>query len=166
MAEASDIVTQVREREQRRGNPFREVLARPGALGFSAAGFVGRMPMSMFGLGTVLLIAAVTGRYGMAGVVAAAGSVGYAICAPQLAKLTDRLGQQRVLRPQAAVFALSTIAFIACAQLRAPVWVLLSTGALAGASMPSLSSMVRSRWSALVHDPPPLPSSFALGAVA
>src|SRR5258706_8151752 len=81
MAEASDIVTQVREREQRRGNPFREVLARPGALRFSAAGFVGRMPMSMFGLGTVLLIASVTGRYGLAGIVAAAGSVGYALCA-------------------------------------------------------------------------------------
>src|SRR5258707_7432082 len=82
MAEASDIVTQVREREQRRGNPFREVLARPGALRFSAAGFVGRMPMSMFGLGTVLLIASVTGRYGLAGIVAAAGSVRYALFAP------------------------------------------------------------------------------------
>ena len=68
------------------------LLRSPGALGFSAAGFIGRMPMSMFGLGTVLLIASVTGRYGMAGVVAAAGSVGYAISAPQLAKLTDRLG--------------------------------------------------------------------------
>src|SRR5258706_532306 len=82
MAEASDIVTQVREREQRRGNPFREVLARPGALRFSAAGFVGRMPMSMFGLGTVLLIASVTGRDGLAGVVAPAGSGGSPPLAP------------------------------------------------------------------------------------
>ncbi len=32
-------MTQVREREQRGGNPFREVLSRPGALRFSAAGF-------------------------------------------------------------------------------------------------------------------------------
>src|SRR5712691_6416617 len=158
------------EREQEpepgNGNAYLGLLRSPGALGFSAAGFVGRMPMSMFGLGTVLLIAAVTGRYGIAGVIAAAGSVGYAICAPQLAKLTDRLGQHRVLRPQAAVFALSTIAFIACAQLRAPVWALLSTGALAGASMPSLGSMVRSRWSALVHDPQQLHTAFALESVA
>ena len=72
-------MTQVEERGQRHGNPFIEVLARPGALRFSAAGFVGRMPMSMFGLGTVLLIASVTGQYGLAGIVAAAGSVGYAV---------------------------------------------------------------------------------------
>ena len=91
-------MTQVREREQgqRRGNPFLEVLARPGALRFSAAGFVGRMPMAMFGLGTVLLIASVTGRYGLAGIVAAAGSVGYAVCAPQAARLSDRFGQRRI----------------------------------------------------------------------
>jgi MFS family permease len=158
------------EREQEpqatSGNAYLGLLRSPGALGFSAAGFVGRMPMSMFGLGTVLLIAAVTGRYGVAGVVAAAGSVSYAICAPQLAKLTDRLGQQRVLRPQASVFALSTAAFIACAQLRAPVWALLPASALAGASMPSIGSMVRSRWSALVHDPQLLHTAFALESVA
>ena len=73
-AEVAGIVAQVRERGQRHGNPFLEVLARPGALRFSAAGVVGRMPMSMFGLGTILLIASVTGRYGLAGIVAAAGS--------------------------------------------------------------------------------------------
>ena len=38
--------------------PYVEVLRLPGALGFSSTGFVARMPMSMFGLGTVLLIAA------------------------------------------------------------------------------------------------------------
>ena len=89
---------QVRERDERRGNPFLEVLARPGAWRFSVAGAIGRMPMSMFGLGTVLLIASVTGSYGLAGIVAATGSVGYAVCAPQAARLADRLGQRRVLR--------------------------------------------------------------------
>ncbi|MBO0774177.1 MAG: MFS transporter, partial [Actinobacteria bacterium] len=54
--------------------PYLEILRLPGALGFSLAGFFGRMPMSMFALGTVLLVAAVTGRYGVAGLVAAAGS--------------------------------------------------------------------------------------------
>src|SRR5260221_265621 len=64
MAEASDIVTQVREREQRRGNPFREVLARPGALRFSAAGFVGRGPEFLFRPGTLLLMASGDRREG------------------------------------------------------------------------------------------------------
>ena len=158
-------MTQVREREERGGNPFREVLARPGALRFSAAGFVGRMPMSMFGLGTVLLIASVTGRYALAGIVAGAGSVGYALCAPQAARLADRLGQQRVLRPLTAFFAVSTMALIICAEFRAPLWTMLVSGALAGASMPSLGSMVRARWSALLGDSPLLHTAFSLESV-
>ncbi len=159
-------MTQVRERGQRRGNPFLEVLARPGALPFSAAGFLGRMPMSMFGLGTVLLIASVTGRYGLAGFVAAAGSVGYAVCAPQAARLADRFGQRRVLRPLAVFFAAAVAALIGCALVRAPFWALLITGGMAGASMPSLGSMVRARWSALLGDSALLHTAFALESVA
>jgi MFS family permease len=159
-------VTQVREQGQRRGNPFLDVLARPGALRFSAAGFVGRMPMSMFGLGTILLIASVTGRYGLAGIVAAAGSVGYAVCAPLAARLADRYGQRQVLRPLAVFFAVSTAALIGCAQWRAPLWALVITGGMAGASMPSLGSMVRARWSALLGDSPLLHTAFSLESVA
>ena len=122
--------------------------------------------MSMFGLGTVLLIASVTGRYGLAGIVAATGSVGYAVCAPQVARLADRFGQRRVLRPLVVFFAASTLALIGCAELRAPLWALLITGGLAGASMPSLGSMVRARWSALLGDSPLLHTAFALESVA
>lgn len=37
----------------RRGSPYLKALASPGALRFLAAGILGRMPISMFGLGTV-----------------------------------------------------------------------------------------------------------------
>jgi MFS family permease len=164
MAEVKEHVAQVRERDQR-NNPFREVLSRPGALRFSAAGFVGRMPMSMFGLGTVLLIASVTGRYGLAGAVAGAGSVGYAVCAPTAARLADRFGQRRVLQPLAVFYAVTTMALIICAEFRAPLWTMVATGGLAGASMPSLGSMVRARWSALLGDSPLLHTAFSLESV-
>jgi MFS family permease len=166
MGEVAGTLTQVSERGQRRGNPFIEVLSRPGALRFCAAGFIGRMPMSMFGLGTLLLIASFTGHYALAGLVAAAGSVGYAVCAPQAARLADRFGQARVLRPQAAFFAATTIALIGCAHWRAPTWALLLSGVLAGASMPTLGSMVRARWSTLLGDSPLLHSAFSLESVA
>jgi MFS family permease len=165
MAEVWEHVAQVGQQEQRSGNPFREVLARPGALRFSAAGFVGRMSMSMFGLGTVLLIASVTGKYGLAGAVAAAGSVGYAFCAPTAARLADRYGQHRVLRPLAVFYAGATMALIICAEFRAPLWTMLATGLLAGASMPSLGSMVRARWSALLGESPLLHAAFSFESV-
>src|ERR1700733_4058095 len=72
--------------------PYAEIFAIPRAWRFSLAGIIARMPMSMYGLGTVLLISSVTGHYGLAGSVSAAGALGGAVCAPQLGRLVDRLG--------------------------------------------------------------------------
>src|SRR5262249_40795953 len=129
-------MTQVRDRRGRerhtrtsqRQNSYLELLRTPGALAFSASGFVGRMPMSMYGPGTVPLMALLTGGYGQAGTVAAVGSVGYAVFGPVIATRVDRLGQRRVLIVQTVVFALSSAIFITCAELRAPFWTLLATG--------------------------------------
>jgi MFS family permease len=150
----------------RQASPYLEILRLPGALAFSAAGFLARMPMSMFGLGTVLLIAAVTGRYGLAGLVAAAGSVCYALAAPRFARLCDRFGQRRVLRPQVAVFGVMTVAFMTLAELRAPLAAVIVPAALAGATMPSVGSMVRARWSVLLAGTGRLHTAFSLESVA
>lgn len=167
-------MTQVRDRRGRerdtrtsqRRNTYLDLLRTPGALAFSSAGFVGRMSMSMYGLGTVLLIALLSGRYGEAGTVAAVGSIGYAVFGPVIATRADRLGQRRVLVAQTVVFTFSSAVFITCAELRAPFWTLLVTGVAAGGSMPSVGSMVRTRWSSLVGgDPRRLHTAFALESV-
>jgi hypothetical protein len=51
---------------------YRRILAVPGALLFSATGLVGRLPISMQGLGIVLLVVDATGSYAYAGAVAGA----------------------------------------------------------------------------------------------
>jgi len=150
----------------RNSNPYLRALASPGALRFSAAGFLGRLQISMFGLGTVLLISSLSGRYGLAGAVAAAGAAGYALVSPLVARLADRAGQRAVLRPLMLVFAAATAALIAGAQARAPAWVLLAASGLAGAATPQLGSMVRARWSALLAGSPLLHAAFSLESVA
>jgi MFS family permease len=146
--------------------PYAEIFRVPRAWRFSAAGVIGRMPMAMFGLGTVLLISSVTGRYGLAGAVSAAGSLGYAIMTPQLARLMDRLGQRRVLLPVTAVFAASTATLIATVVLHAPAWAWFVPGTVAGATMPSLGSMVRARWSVLLAGSPRLHTAYSFESVA
>jgi MFS family permease len=149
-----------------RQNLYLSLLRTPGALAFSASGFVGRMSMSMYGLGTVLLIASITGRYGIAGTVAGAGSIGYAVLSPTIAQLADRFGQRKVLLAQVAIFAVASVSFIALAEFRAPFGVLLATGAIAGAFMPSTGNMVRTRWSGLLNDDQQrLHAAFALESV-
>src|SRR6516162_1453224 len=146
--------------------PYADIFRIPGAWRFSTAGVIGRMPMSMFGLGTVLLISATTGRYGVAGTVSAAGSLGYAVTSPQIARLVDSRGQRRVLRPLVAVFATATAALIAAVQLQMPTWAFFAPGLIAGATMPSLGAMVRARWSALLSGSPRLHTAFSFESVA
>jgi MFS family permease len=146
--------------------PYADIFRIPGAWRFSTAGVIGRMPMSMFGLGTVLLISAATGKYGVAGAVSAAGSLGYAFSTPQIARLVDSRGQRRVLLPLLAVFTVAAVALIAAVELDLPTWAFFVPGAIAGATMPSLGTMVRARWSALLAGSPRLHAAFSFESVA
>ena len=146
--------------------PYAEIFAIPRAWRFSVAGIIGRMPMAMYGLGTVLLVSAGTGRYGLAGSVSAAGSIGGAVCAPQLARLSDRAGQHRVLVPVGVTFALSVAGLVAAVTLRAPDWTLFLCGVTGGATMPQTGPMARARWSALLAGSPRLHTAFSVESVA
>jgi MFS family permease len=146
--------------------PYEAIFAIPRAWRFSAAGIIGRMPMAMYGLGTVLLISAGTGRYGVAGSVSAAASLGGALCAPQLGRLVDRVGQHRVLIPVCLVFALAVAGLIAAVTLHAPDWTLFACGMAGGATMPQTGPMARARWSALLGGSPRLHTAFSLESVA
>ena len=146
--------------------PYAEIFEIPGAWRFSVAGIIGRMPMSMFGLGTVLLISAITGKYGVAGTVSAVGSLGYAFSSPRLGRLVDSHGQRSVLLPLLAVFTVSTALLITAVELRLPTWAFFVPGAIAGATMPSLGAMVRARWSVLLAGSPRLHAAFSFESVA
>src|SRR3954465_990219 len=88
-------------------NPYLQVLRTPHALPMVLSAFIGRLPLSMVGLGSVLLIAAQTGSYGLGGAVAAAGAVTTALAGPVVGRLADTFGQRKVLLPVVAVFVAS-----------------------------------------------------------
>ena len=146
--------------------PYADIFAIPRAWQFSVAGIIGRLPMATYGLGTVLLISAGTGRYGVAGSVAATSALASALCAPQLGRLTDRIGQHRVLVPACLIFALSVAGLVAAVQLRAPDWTLFAAGSAGGAAMPQLGPMARARWSVLLTGSPRLHTAFSVESVA
>ncbi len=145
---------------------FGDALRTPGALAFAIPGVIGRMPMAMLSLALVMLLAAVTRSYGIAGAVSAAGALAYAAVTPWVARLADRYGQATVLRPQAAVFACASVALALCAAYRAPLWTLVVTGGISRAAMPSLGPMVRSRWSRLLGGTGLLDAAFSLEGIA
>jgi MFS family permease len=102
----------------------------------------------------------------MAGAVASAGALGSAFFAPQVARLADQRGQRTVLRPLVTAFAIATGGLIAAVELHAPDWVLFIPAVVSGATMPSLGSMVRARWSVLLAGSPQLHTAFSFESVA
>ncbi|MEU7892401.1 MFS transporter [Nonomuraea sp. NPDC049152] len=146
--------------------PYRGLFNTPGVKGFVFAGFIGRMPMSMLGIGIVLLISLITGSYATAGAVAAVTNISYAIAAPLSGRLVDRFGQGRVITPLALVNGVSMVALMLCAGFRLPDWTLYASGFVVGATSVSLGSMVRARWSHQLGGSAKLHTAFAFESVA
>ena len=146
-------------------NPYLQVLRTPHALPMVLAAFIGRLPLSMVGLGCVLLVAAETGSYGLGGAVAAVGAVTTALAGPVLGRLADSHGQRRVLLPVLAVFIPSGVTFLFAVRETWPLWIVFVSAGLAGACIPPVSSMIRVRWTHLLRGSHRLPTALAMESV-
>jgi MFS family permease len=146
-------------------NPYLHVLRTPHALPMVLAAFIGRLPLSMVGLGSVLLVQSTTGSYGLGGAVAAVGAIATAISGPVIGRLADTHAQRRVLLSVLAIFVVSGFAFLFSVRGSWPLWTVFLSAAVAGASLPPVSSMIRVRWTHLLRGTPRLPTALAMEAV-
>jgi MFS family permease len=144
---------------------YRSVLSRPGALRFSAAGLVGRLPLSMAGLGMLLLVQADTGSYGVGGSVSAVYMVANAIAALPLGRLVDARGQGRVLALGSIVFGAAMVALVVTVQAGWPLWSSYAAAAVAGATLPPIDACVRTRWAHVLDRPDEIETAYAFEAV-
>ena len=141
--------------------PYRDVLARPGALSFSAAGVLARLPISTVGISVVLGVSARYGSYALAGRVAAVVVLTQAVCAPLLSRLVDRRGQAAVMGPAVVVTMAGLVALATTAARLGPHWLLYLGAALVGASMGSMGALVRARWSHVLTSPTHLHTAYS-----
>ena len=141
-----------------------DVLRLPGAWRFCLAGFILRMPMSLVGISTILLIKATYGNYTLAGAVSAANIIGLSIGAPLLARLVDTRGQRTVMAPSLTLSALSMVSLVAAALAHAPQWALFALATLSGATWGSPGALVRARWSTVVTTQRQLTTAYAMEA--
>ena len=144
---------------------YRDVLAHPGALAFSLTGLVARLPISMAGLGIVLLVEGATGSYGLAGSVSAAYMVANAVLAIFQGRLLDRFGQGLVLAVAGSVFGAATSVLVWSVEAGWPLASSYVAAAAAGGSLPQIGSAVRARWAHVLERPAQVQTAYALEAV-
>ncbi|WP_405872268.1 MFS transporter [Streptomyces sp. NBC_00005] len=129
--------------------PYRRLFAVPGARAFTVGNLLARLPMGMFSVSAVVMIAGVRGSYGLAGAVTATGLAATAAVAPWTARLVDRYGQARIAVPATAFAALGSLALLLCVRFDAPAWTLFAAYA-ATATTPNTGGMSRARWAHLL----------------
>lgn len=125
---------------------YADLFKTPGSIAFSAAGFVARMPIAQMGIAAVMLVSTSTGSYALAGQVSATSALAGAVIMPQTARLVDRHGQARVVRPLIVLGASAWLLLAASVSLAWPIWTWFLFAAIGGGLGPSVGAMVRARW--------------------
>ncbi|HEY0474506.1 MAG TPA: MFS transporter [Kribbella sp.] len=145
--------------------PYAHLMRRPGARAFFVAALTGRMPISMIGLGTVILIARESGSYGLAGAVSGVGVIAGAVTGPIQGRLVDRFGQRLLLLVGSVLCTIGLVGLLIAVHAHAPHWVLYLVSFIAGGTRPQVGSFVRARWTHLLGRGRALQTAFALEAV-
>ncbi|WP_330290597.1 MFS transporter [Streptomyces sp. NBC_00576] len=136
--------------DHRPPGPYRRLFTVPGARAFTAGNLIARLPMGMFSVSAVIMIAGSRGSYALAGAVTATGLAATALVAPWTARLVDRYGQARIAVPATALAALGSLALLLCVHYGAPDWTLFAAYA-ATATTPNTGGMSRARWAHLLN---------------
>ncbi|MEE8730123.1 MAG: MFS transporter [Rahnella inusitata] len=145
-------------------NLYRDLFTAPGTGYFTVAGLLARIPLPMAGIGIITLISQQSGGYALAGAISATFVLTYALLSPRISRYVDRYGQYRVLPAATAISVTGFLILIACSHWNVANWVLFIGAFLAG-FMPSMSAMVRARWTALYRGQPRLQTAYSLETV-
>jgi len=144
---------------------YAQILRRPGIAVIVASTLLGRLPIGISSLAILLYVEEVTGSFASAGVAAGALALGSAAGAPLQGRLVDRRGPE-MLVPLALVHACGLLGVWLLGATDVPAGGLAAAAFLTGASLPPLSSVLRSRWPHLLAEEPGLvTTAYALDSV-
>ncbi|MBL5923857.1 MFS transporter [Lelliottia amnigena] len=145
-------------------NLYRDLFSVPGTGSFAVGGLLARIPLPMAGIGIITLFSQHYGGYALAGALSATFVLTYALISPQISRYVDRHGQHRVLPDATAISITGFFILIAGSHwdiASEPLFI----GALLAGFMPSMSAMVRARWTALYRGQPRLQTAYSLETV-
>ncbi|MFF8403643.1 MFS transporter [Streptomyces sp. NPDC015684] len=129
---------------------YRRVIGLTGPL-LPCVSFLGRLPTATVQFGSVLLVARTTGSLSAAGVTGGALALGQVACGPLVGRLADRHGQRVVVLAFSLANALAVAALVLGALAVPSTAVLALLGATAGATVPLVGPLARTRLVALAR---------------
>ena len=134
--------------------PYKTLLRTPGALKFSLAGFIGRMPIAMDSLAIIFIVVAATDSYALAGALTAVGSIVVGAAEVFWSRQADRRGQAKILLMAVPTRVVSFLIFILLVSKDAPIWTWFVSLIVAESTAISAGGMVRRRWLHILKNDP------------
>jgi MFS family permease len=129
---------------------YRAALTSPGALIPVIASALGRFPIAMVGLATLLYVQRTTGSFAAAGLVSAGMLAGVSLGSVGQGRLMDRIGPTRPLLVAAVLFGVAEAGLVLAVQSGAALPVLVLLALVGGLVQPALPGASRSLWGVLV----------------
>lgn len=130
---------------------YRRLLTLAGP-GYVIVAFLGRLPLAMSQLGTLLLVSVATGSFAAGGLAAGVLAGANAISAPIAGSIADRIGQRSVVLVQSLAAATALTSMVSLGWADSHPAVLIATAALAGLSIPQVGPLARVRWRPMTSD--------------
>ncbi|WP_157981671.1 MFS transporter [Protaetiibacter intestinalis] len=112
--------------------------------------FAARIPVAMNVVGVLTLVTLVRGSVAEGGLVSAALGIASGVGGPLLGAIADRHGQRGVLLVVAVLHPLVLAGLVGAVYAELPIGVVTAAGAVAGATIPPVSPLMRARWLALL----------------
>ncbi len=112
--------------------------------------FAARLPVAMNVVGVLTLVTVVRDSVGDGGFVSAALGIASGIGGPVIGAIADRMGQRSVLLAVAVLHPLVLAALVLTVYSDASLFAIAAVAALAGATIPPASPLMRARWLALL----------------
>ena len=127
-------------------SPYRKLFVVPGALRFSIAGSIARLPISMTLLSITFVIVHVKHSYTLAGTVATGAALISTVFSPTWSRYADRLGQRKVLRFTVPFYIIFDLIFLIAISKHAPTYIWMTSIFLAEVFLPNIGGLIRRRW--------------------
>ncbi|MEV4090008.1 MFS transporter, partial [Nonomuraea fuscirosea] len=128
------------------GLPHRRLLGLPGVAAQAVLGFLAQLTQQVAPVGLVLVAQRASGSLALAGLTAAAFSVGAGMGRPVLGRLMDRHGPRPVLAATALLHVAALLALVGYAQPGRPQWPMVALAWIVGVALPPISVSMRLEW--------------------
>lgn len=143
---------------------YRDLFLKRHTTTFTVAGLIARIALPMSSIGIILMVSKLYDSYALAGIESATFVLTYALISPHTSKLVDHYGQSRILPVATIISSVGFVILIYSAWKQTANWILFIGVFLAG-FMPSISAMVRARWTEIYRDHFRLKTAYSLETV-